>query len=116
MLSGIAITAEETRAKAAEQALAGSKQDVLTAGDGIIITSDNVIACDVESMATVEYVDDSINDTMNFIIQERDAEHAGRVAGDELIKADLAAEVSRAKGAEGALSDRLDALEMPMVP
>lgn len=60
------------------------KQDNLAQGRGIIL-DDNTVEVDTEVIADVDYVDASINDTMNFIIQERDAEHAGRVAGDDLI-------------------------------
>ena len=66
-----------------------------TAGEGIVITSDNVITFDQEVIASVEYVDASISDTMNFIIQERDAERAGRIAGDELLAADIAKKVDK---------------------
>ena len=69
-----------------------------SAGEGIIITSDNAITYDPEVLSTVEYVDANISDTMNFIIQERDAEHAGRVAGDNLLDA------------------RIKKLEMPNAP
>ena len=73
-----------------------------TPGDGIIITSDNVITYDPEVVASVEYVDANINDTMNFIIQERDAEHAGRVAGDEALAADIAKKTTqRIESAKG---------------
>lgn len=58
----------------------------LTAGEGIQINN-NSITYDPEILPTVDYVDASISDTMNFIIQERDAEHAGRVGGDELLQA-----------------------------
>ena len=73
-----------------------------TAGEGIVITSDNVITFDPEVIASVEYVDASINDTMNFIIQERDAERAGRIAGDELLAADIAKKTDKqVSGANG---------------
>lgn len=55
-----------------------------TAGEGIIITSDNAIAVDEEVIATVEYVDANISDTMNYVMQEDAAERAARIAGDNL--------------------------------
>lgn len=58
-----------------------------TAGYGIIIDNNNKISVDEVDISTVEYVDANISDTMNFIIQERDSEHAGRVAGDNLLQA-----------------------------
>lgn len=77
-----------------------------TAGEGIIITSENEIQVDQEVIASVEYVDANITDTMNFIIQERDAEHAGRVAGDELLQGKIEAEETRAKAEESKKVDK----------
>lgn len=68
------------------QTTINAKQNSLTAGIGIIIEN-NTIDVDVETISSVEYVDANITDTMNFIIQERDSEHAGRVAGDDLLQA-----------------------------
>ena len=67
------------------QEVISSKQSTLTPGKGITITN-NKISIDEVTFAEVDYVDASISDTMNFIIQERDTEHAGRVAGDELLQ------------------------------
>lgn len=60
------------------------KQDKLTAGFGILM-SGNTISVDDVNVASVEYVDANITDTMNFIIQERNTEQAARIAGDNLI-------------------------------
>lgn len=54
-----------------------------------IILNNNEIGIDHEIIATNDYVDANITDTMNFIIQERDNEHAGRVAGDNLLQAQI---------------------------
>lgn len=70
-----------------------------TAGEGIVITTENEITYDPDVLSTVDFVDASISDTMNFIIQERDAEHAGRVAGDNLLQAaKVDKEISSANG------------------
>ena len=61
-----------------------------SAGEGIIIGSDNSIAVNTEVIASVDYVDSNITDTMNFIIQERDTERAARIAGDNLLTAEVA--------------------------
>lgn len=79
--------------------LVDAKQDQITAGFGITM-SGNTIAVDDVDVASVEYVDASITDTMNFIIQERDAEKAGRVAGDELINAKIDARVPEPTAAD----------------
>lgn len=64
-------------------AMAG-KQATLTAGTGIKLIN-NVISYDEEEIASVDFVDATNSDTMNFIIQERDTEKAGREAGDNLL-------------------------------
>lgn len=55
-----------------------------TAGEGIIITSDNAITFDPEVLSTIEYVDANISDTMTYVIQEDNEEKAARIAGDNL--------------------------------
>ncbi len=73
-----------------------------TAGAGIIISSENEISVDTDVIASVEYVDDSISDTMNFIIQERDTERAARIAGDDLLAAEIAKKTDKQiSGANG---------------
>lgn len=54
-------------------------------GNGFMVDG-GVLTYDPEVISNVDYVDDNITDTMNFIIQERDAERAARVAGDELLQ------------------------------
>lgn len=75
-------------------------------GEGIIINSNNEITYDPEIISTVEYVDANISDTMAYIIQEDRAEHAGRVAGDELLQTALNAENTRAKAEEAKKVDK----------
>ena len=71
-----------------------------TAGEGIIISADNQIKVDEEVFAKVDYVDASITSTMLYIDQQDNSEHAGRVAGDNLLRAVLDAEIARAKAEE----------------
>lgn len=85
----------EARVQTIEGKEAGwdAKQDKLTVDTrddykGIALNN-GVIGIDHEIIATNEYVDANITDTMNFIIQERDNEHAGRVAGDELLQQNI---------------------------
>ena len=59
-------------------------QQILTAGEGIIFNDDGTVTYDPEIIATVEYVDANISDTMAYIMQEDAAERAGRIAGDNL--------------------------------
>lgn len=83
------LEAEVARALAAEGVLAEAieeKQDKLTAGKGIII-EDNTITYDEAEIASVEYVDASISDTMSYVIQEDNEEKAARIAGDNLLDA-----------------------------
>lgn len=76
----------------ADVALAG-KQDKLTAGNGIVIGTNNTITFDPDTLSTVDYVDGSISDTLAYIDQQDNSEHAGRVAGDNLINAKIDARV-----------------------
>lgn len=78
------IANDESGAAAITSRLGDLENNALSAGDGIVISADHKITYDPEVLATNEYVDANITDTMNFIIQERDTEHAGRVAGDNL--------------------------------
>ncbi len=65
------------------------KQDKLTPGNGIIIQPDGTIKTDVDYAATVDYVDGSISNTLDYVVQEDQNEHNGRVAGDNLILAKI---------------------------
>ena len=64
----------------------GSGGGSYTAGHGIIIEG-NKIKTDVDVVADVDYVDASITSTMLYIDQQDRSEHAGRVAGDNLLRA-----------------------------
>ena len=67
------------------------KQATLTAGTGIKLIN-NVISYDEEEIASVDFVDGSINDTILYINQKVNDEHAGRVAGDNLKQDKLTAD------------------------
>lgn len=73
-----------------------------TAGNGIVITAENAITFDPDVLATVDYVDGSISDTILYIDQQDAAEHAGRVAGDNLLSARIDKKVEKeVEGANG---------------
>lgn len=50
------------------------------------LSSDKAISARAVNEDVINYIDQSITDTMNYIIQEDATEHAGRVAGDELLQ------------------------------
>lgn len=97
-------------ADVALQTAIDAKQGKLTAGAGIVIEN-NTITYDPDELATVLYVDDSISATMLYIDQQDASEHAGRVAGDNLLNKRVDVEISDRKAEDTSIIDRLMSIE-----
>lgn len=87
-----------------------------TAGNGIVITSENAIEVDTDVIASVEYVDAAVDAGKEYIDGKIADEVAAREEAIEGVKFDLDDEIIRAQAAEEALDERLAKLETVREP